>query len=271
MESYNMKIYYYETGIQYRIYKNPIITNRKSDDIQVDFLPKKKEKKHKRLYYNPFYDDYIEMEEMKDINRTLQVSLNRSKQNLIGICRANRWDYFITFTFNPKLVNSKNYEEVCIKAGQYMHNLKRRDCPNLIYVLVPELHKKDGKYHLHGLIGNTEGLSLKVSGRFDKKGHILYNISSWKYGWNTASAVQHNDKVSNYISKYITKDTEGLLHGRRRYWASHNCILREEVCDTLCVEKPMSVIEFLAKNNSIKHMKSIYVPQTSNNIYYIET
>ena len=144
-------------------------------------------------------------------------------------------------------------------------------CPNLKYVLVPELHKDGENYHLHGVLGNADGLLLRVSGKFDKRGRLIYNIPSWRYGWNTATEVEHTGKVSNYISKYITKDTDGLLKGKRRYWASHNCILREECCDTFLVDDYMSVIEFLSKNNAIKHMKSTYIPQTNNNIYYIET
>lgn len=272
MGSYNLKIYYYDTETQYRVYEKPIRTKEKPADIQED-LPKKK--KPKKILQRIEFDDgtfiYGEDASEADFNRILSISLNRSKQNLIGILRANRWDYFITFTFNPRLVNSDNYYEVCINAHRYMDNLRKNYCPDLKYVLVPELHKDGEHYHLHGVIGNTDGLQLRVSGKTDKHGHIIYNIPSWKYGWNTATEVEHTGKVSNYISKYITKDTEHLLKGKRRYWASHNCILREECCDTLLVDDYMEVIKMLSENNAIKHMKSTYVPQTDNNIYYIET
>lgn len=156
-------------------------------------------------------------------------------------------------------------------TGKYMNNLRERHCPDLKYVLVPELHKDGEHYHLHGVVGNSHGLQLRVSGKTDKRGRIIYNIPSWEYGWNTATEVENTGKVSNYISKYITKDTEHLLHGKRRYWASHNCTLREEVCEEMLVDNHIDMIQFLSKNDSIKHMKSTYVPQTGNNIYYIET
>lgn len=275
MGSYNVKVYYYDSETQYRVYEKPIHTKEKSTDA-LEEIPKaeRKQKKRTHLTYIPFVDDYIEAERLDDdynASRAYAVSLNRSKQNLIGILRANRWDYFITFTFNPRLVDRSNYEQVCLKAGIYMDNLRKRHCPDLKYVLVPELHKDGENYHLHGVIGNSDGLQLRVSGKFDKRGRVIYNIPSWRYGWNTATEIEHTGKVSNYISKYITKDTECLLHGKRRYWASHNCILREECCDTFLVDDYMSVIEFLSKNNAIKHMKSAYIPQTDNNIYYIET
>lgn len=276
IEKYNVKIYYYENETQYRIYEKPIAKKKKLAEYDDTELPKAKKIKKKKTKptYIPFLDEVIEAEELDEnynFERSLQVALNRSKQNLIGILRANVWDYFITFTFNPRKVNSDNYEEVCLKAGKYMHNLRQNYCPDLKYVLVPELHKNGEHYHLHGVIGNADGLKLRVSGKYDKHGRIIYNIPSWEYGWNTATEVEHTGKVSNYISKYITKDTENLLHGKRRYWASHNCILREEVCEELLVDNHMDMIRFLSKNDSIKHMKSAYVPQTGNNIYYIET
>lgn len=264
MRSYNVKIYYYDTETQYRVYEKPIRTKEKTVDILEEKLLKKKKTKNIK-----FYDDIFIYE--AEAEKILMSNLNRSKQNLIGILRANRWDYFVTFTFNPRLVNSDNYYEVCMKAGRYMDNLRKVQCSDLKYVLVPELHKDGEHYHLHGVIGNSDGLQLHVSGKTDKYGRIIYNIPSWKYGWNTATEVEHTGKVSNYISKYITKDTEHLLKGKRRYWASHNCILREECCDTLLVDDYMEVIKTLSENNAIKHIKSAYVPQTDNNIYFIET
>ena len=276
MGKYNVKIYYYDGETQYRVYEKPITTKEKLIDItegEKQILKKPERKKH--LRYIEFDDgtSFIgeQLDESYDFQRALNVSLNRSKQNLIGILRANKWDYFVTFTFNPRIVNSNNFYDVCRSAHKYMDNLRKTQCPNLKYVLVPELHKDGEHYHLHGVVGNADGLQLRCSGKFDKKGHIIYNIPSWKYGWNTATEVEHTGKVSNYISKYITKDTEGLLRGKRRYWASHNCILRDECCETLYVENHMEIVEFLSKNNAIKHIKSAYIPQTNNNIYYIET
>ena len=283
MEAYNVRIYYYETGTQYRIYSRPILKlteeekelKRVKDKESFMFaLEQKKKQKHIPLEYNPFTDSMEQIGDMDIVMEKQQrasiVSLNRSKQNLIGICRANRWDYFITFTFNPRLVNSTNYEEVCIKAGKFMNNLRSRTCPDMKYVLVPELHKNGGKYHLHGLIADCEGLSMHVSGK-EKDGHIIYNIPSWKYGWNTATEVGHTGKVSNYIAKYITKDTEGLLHGKRRYWCSHNSVLPQEVCDELYIPDFTSVIVKLSSNNSIKFLKKTNVMQCNRDIWYIET
>ena len=282
MELYNIRIYYYETGTQYRVYSRPVA--RLSEDerekrkqyIELHGKPERKPKLHtaEELTEVPFAERPVFLrtfeETEAEAERSLQVSLNRTKQNLIGICRANKWDYFITFTFNPRLVDSKNYEEVCIKAGQYMNNLRKRHCPDMKYVLVPELHKDGEKYHLHGLMANCDGLQLRVSGKI-KNGCVIYNIPSWKYGWNTATEVTHSGKVANYISKYITKDVNGLLHGKRRFWCSQNTIHAKDVCDELFIPDYMSVIHHLSENNAINFIKKTHVSQCSRDIWYIET
>ncbi|MCD8150021.1 MAG: DUF1090 domain-containing protein, partial [Clostridiales bacterium] len=292
MEKYNLKVYYYVTGTQYRIYSRPISKMSESEKLMKKELesrienklrkenPKKadrmeklaearEELKKKKGTFNPFTNTVEYIVDMEQAERNKQVSLNRSKQSLIGICRANRWDYFITFTFNQKLVDSSNYEEVCHKAGKWLNNIRSRLCPDLKYVLVPELHKDREHYHLHGLLANCSGLQLRVSGKFDKKGNVIYNIPSWKYGFNTVTEVGHTGKVSNYIAKYITKDTEGLLHGRHRYWCSRNTVRAKDVCDEVYIENHMKILENLSGH--MDFIKKTYVPQCNRDIYYIET
>lgn len=298
MEQYNVKVFYYPHGTQYRVYSKPINklteaekearNKQKEECVDIPaYCHYRNEESHQRLQefkevgvpiaISPFDDEILYSvknnldEELKRLNlkeRALEVSLNRSKQQLIGICRANEWDYFITFTFNPRLVDSSNYEEVCQKAGKWMNHLRERTCPDLKYVLVPELHLDGEHYHLHGLMANCKGLRLRVSGKLDKKGHIIYNMPAWRYGWNTATEVEHSGKVANYISKYITKDTDGLLKGKKRYWCSHNTVRPNDCAVEYYVNDHMEVIKHLSDN--IKYVKKTHIPQTNNDIWYIE-
>lgn len=298
MDAYNVKAFYYPHGTQYRVYSKPVrklTEEEKAMRKQLveqygDLLKKDKyynEESHQRLLEFreigvplmecPFTDEilYSVKDNFDNIltkqnlrERALEVSLNRSKQQLIGICRANLWDYFITFTFNPRLVDSSNYEEVCQKAGKWMNNLKVRTCPDLKYVLVPELHKDGEHYHLHGLMANCKGLRLRVSGRLDKKGKIIYNMPAWRYGWNTATEVEHSGKVANYISKYITKDSDGLLRGKKRYWCSHNTVRPDDCAVEYFVNDHMELIAQLSDN--IKYLKKSHIAQCNSDVWYIE-
>lgn len=299
MEAYNVKVFYYPHGTQYRVYSKPIYRLTEEEKEQRKQLIEQRKDVSKQIAYRsvetykrleeyretgvplikcPFtndmlytikdnYDYMSQKQSMKE--RALEVSVKRSKQQLIGICRANLWDYFVTFTFNRRLVDSSNYEEVCLKAGKWLNNLKMRSCPDMKYVLVPELHKDGEHYHLHGLISDCDNLQFRVSGKVDKKGKIIYNLPSWKYGWNTATEVEHSGKVANYISKYITKDTDGLLHGKRRYWCSHNTIRPNDCCVEYFVDNHMDVVTMLSDN--IKYLKKSHIPQCNSDVWYIET
>lgn len=51
-------------------------------------------------------------------------------------------------------------------------------------------------------------------------GKIVYNLDDWKLGFSTATKVTDTYKVSNYITKYITKDLCAITPGKQRYFVS---------------------------------------------------
>lgn len=166
----------------------------------------------------------------KDINKehTLQVSLNRSKNNLYRIARSNKWDYFITITFNRKITDATDYDKVSKKITHWLNNIRKRKCPELKYVIVPEFHKDGKNYHFHGLLAGCDALHFKDSGRKDYLGKPIYNITDWKIGFSTATKIESNEKVTNYIGKYISKDLLNRLKNKKRYFASKNVDITEE-------------------------------------------
>lgn len=104
------------------------------------------------------------------------------------------------------------------KVRTWINDCKKRKAHDLLYLLVPEQHK-DGAWHIHGLLCNTTGLTFTDSGkRYD--GKIVYNLDDWKLGFSTATKVTDTYKVSNYITKYITKDLCAVTSGKQRYFVS---------------------------------------------------
>ena len=140
---------------------------------------------------------------------------------IYDISRCNSWDLFVTLTFDPKKVDSFNYDDVTKKLQNWLI-VMRRNNNNLKYIIVPELHKS-GRFHFHGLFANCDGLKLVDSGERDSKGNIIYNIDNYKLGFTTATKVINTDAVNKYIAKYVTKDLFKNTMYKRRYWASKNC------------------------------------------------
>ena len=133
--------------------------------------------------------------------------------------RQCNWEYFITLTYSPdKIENRYDYSLCMKKVRKWINHCKERKANDLLYLLVPEQHK-DGAWHIHGLLCNTTGLTFTDSGkRYD--GKIVYNLDNWKLGFSTATKVTDTYKVSNYITKYITKDLCAVTSGKQRYFVS---------------------------------------------------
>lgn len=183
----------------------------------------------KKMWENPFTGVYEHIpKEIRepDQERSLQVSMNRTIKKVYHLARSNLWEWFFTLTFDPQKIDSYDYA-ACTKAlSDWLHNL-RRIAPDLAYIVVPE-HHKSGRFHFHGLFAHCGNISFVESGHFTKSGDMIYNVGSYRLGFSTATRIKSNEKVTKYISKYITKDLCCLSRGKKRYWASRNLIECEE-------------------------------------------
>lgn len=176
--------------------------------------------------YNPFtekiqrvYTDIDEKAIERKKEHSLYSSFNRTRSALYMYARQCKWEYFITLTYSPDMIENRYDFSLCMKkCSRWIRNCQNRKANDLLYLLVPEQHK-DGAWHIHGLLCNTTGLTFTDSGkRFD--GKIVYNLDDWKLGFSTATKVTDTYKVSSYITKYITKDLCAVTPGKHRYFVS---------------------------------------------------
>lgn len=131
-------------------------------------------------------------------------SYKRTRDNLYDYARANNWEWFCTFTTSQAKVGDRHdCVEILRSVRKWFNNYKTRYCPDLMYLLVPELHK-DGAVHLHGLISNINENDLK------HVGHGIYVHQPYfkKFGACNFSKVKDSKRVSNYILKYIRKEMD---------------------------------------------------------------
>ncbi len=259
---YNIRKFHYTDGTQVRLYKIPVRTGKKVESDVCDNFSDTNDTE-------PHINDGPEETDKEDKNRSLYVSMNRSKQMIYGIARANLWDYFLTLTFDRNLVDSSDYKLVVQKAQKWLDNIRQRTSPNMKYLIVPELHADLEHWHLHGLLADCPELTLTDSGHKSKSGLIIYNLQNWKYGFSTVTKVTHNHKVSAYISKYITKELADCTKGRQRYWASNNCIRPMEVCehDFIQLSQEDLLMQYSAK---AKHISERSSKDGTQKIIYIE-
>lgn len=191
--------------------------------------------------------------------RSLASSLNRSLRKIYDFGRNNTWDWFFTFTLNTDAVKDrKDYSECSKKVCTWFNNLRKRKCPNMKYLIVPEKHPSSGAWHFHALVSNVDNLEFKVAinneeFRKDKKtgqiilnkkgqpkrnkyfgqelrvsypnGNYIYNIVNFdeqRYGFSQATKIVDTRRAVSYIVKYLTKELSECTFGKRRYFPSNN-------------------------------------------------
>lgn len=262
---YNVKILKYPTGWQYRIYSRPVGFCLDKDFSESDVSPdtvyvwnesiKDYEETRCKLsdcWENPFTGEFEKMPPIvsdTDRERSAKVSMNRTINRVYHLARSNIWDWFITLTFNPEKVNRYDYD-ICVKKLKNWLDIVRRSCPDFRYIIVPEKHK-DGAFHFHGLIADCDGLNFVETSLFDESGRRIYNIGKYKLGWTTATQVADNEKVTKYLSKYITKDVCSVSFGKKRYWCSRN-LAECEVEELLLEEPEAQLLHVMSKAKYIK-------------------
>ncbi len=217
-KNYNLKVIEY--GGQYHLKKYSKFISKKGAFSVLDSSLKKNPDFVKSREIRTYSEDSLKLAQSHSVN----VSRHRTVDSIYKYALCNVWQGFVTLTFDPKLIDSSNYELVSLKMKNWLGNLKKHYSPDLKYLFVPELHSDKVKFHFHGLISDFGKLPLVDSGYMDSSGRSIYNLPLWRYGFSTLTLIENegSDKVVSYVVKYISKDLCSSLFGKKRYWVSRN-------------------------------------------------
>ena len=252
---YNCRLYSYPSGNHVTFFKKTV--TRKEKDIDNDTV--KKENTH-------FTKSHVDENRTQEAEaHSKNVSLSASKNRIYNIARSNTWQWFITLTFDRNNNDSSDYEIVTRRLKTFLNHLQQRKCPDMKYLIVPELHADKEHYHFHGLLSNVDNLRFCFSGKFDKKENPIFNILDWTYGFTTATQVKDTNRASSYITKYVTKDIDLKLKNKKRYLCSRN-IDRTEPEFMMMYEEDF--LEVYA--DDIAHAKNVKVAAAHQSINYYE-
>ncbi len=244
--AFNIRVIDYPTGKQVRVYDRAMDAPAWENENRVSG--------NEGMEFCPFTGKMEEVQDELSRRHSLRVSMSRTVNRLYYLARSNKWDYFVTLTFSPDKVDRFDYD-VCVKKFSDWLSRCRRKAPDMKYLVVPEQHK-NGAWHFHGLFSCCDALGFTDSGKRDKKGNRIYNIGCYRFGFTTATKVKNTEKVSKYISKYITKELCSVAFGRKRFWASRN--LQEAPVTDYCLE-PGDKRRFLSMiADFIKYVKTVH-------------
>ena len=261
---YNVKVKNYGNGqIQTRIYSHLVYTGdkEKPEEQETEISPFDGSKCKE-------YRDFDDLE--KEQERSLNISLKRSKAKIYDYSRANVWDWFVTLTFNQEKVSRYDYSDCTKKLSKWLNNMRSDAGETFKYIVVPERHK-DGAFHFHGLFAGCDALGIVESGHYTDEGEKIYNIGKYKLGWTTATRVKNNDAVTKYITKYTTKDLMEHIKGKKKYWVSRNLNLPMESTFVLDNLEVQSLHNELTEDNCLYYKSCMYqVGTVPHNVRYYE-
>lgn len=173
--------------------------------------------------------DFLFKRENKKSSPTLKEieikNINRSKFALQRLVKTNEdiFKTFITLTFADNITDIESANKLFDVWRTYIKRLKS----DFAYVCVPEFQKR-GAVHYHLLTNiNYNDYSLlsqeerNIWHKESKTWQIGRDVKGWKYGHNMAKDMK-DINVIGYITKYMTKDIDNRLWGKKRYLYSYN-------------------------------------------------
>lgn len=217
--------------------KVPVVKKFKPIDVNGERLKLDLETGEMRRYTKP------------ELNVIAAASIRRTLILLNMLLSMNAFDWFCTLTFDPARVDRSSDLAVYETYVKYIKSLKRKFL-NFRYVSIPERHET-GEIHFHLFIGgiSTKDLGLVNSGKVccswatrkkkiasleyferTKEGKILketdglvvYNITSFPFGYTTATRIANREACNYYVKKYIEKAFGSTDIFKKRFFYSNN-------------------------------------------------
>lgn len=166
----------------------------------------------------------------KNPERAALVARERAKSAIRDIALCNNFETMATLTFDGEKIDRYSSAEIKKALKSTLSNLTQRH--GIQYLVIPEYHKKKKEeetpaIHLHGLfvLGDLELVPAMKNGYqlHDSNGRLIYNLPYWdlRFGYNEVKFLDTNvERATNYIIKYITKDTKKIFG--KYYWSSRS-------------------------------------------------
>ena len=154
--------------------------------------------------------------------KKLDCNIRRTKNAIKELVICNDWEYFITLTLDQKKYDRYNLQKFNKDLSQYIRDLRKKYETDIKYLLIPEQHN-DGAWHMHGFLMGLPKSELELFDKEQKlpyyilnkleKGEEIYNWVGYqdKFGNCDVEPIRDKERVSSYVTKYVTKDLENSI------------------------------------------------------------
>lgn len=188
----------------------------------------------------------------RDVNEDkLSNNVIRAKMKIFEYAMCNDFEYFVTLTLSPDKYDRSNLDKYIKDLGQFIRDYRKKYNVDVQYILIPERHKDNNSWHMHGLIKGIpeEHLTLNKNGYKDWKNY------SDKFGYMSISQIRNREAVSKYITKYVSKTLEvggGVTEKNKKlYYCSRGLKTSEKVREGTLTSWQLEKIPFEFENEYI--------------------
>lgn len=178
-------------------------------------------------------------------DRKLGCNVRSAKSRIREIILCNEWELMITVTLDKNKYNREDLNKWKKDFLQWLQNYRKKYGIDLKYLLVPELHKDNTCWHMHGLLMGLPISHLKkvVVGdnkykRLEERVRNGFDVYVWdayeyKFGFCDVEKIRNKEAVSNYLIKSI-HDNASMNKGvstvnAKMYYASKGLSRGQEV------------------------------------------
>lgn len=204
-------------------------------------------------------DDPDQIETSSEFKLHNNIVRAQSAIQALGFC--NNWDFFFTGTLSPqKFPDRLALDDFRHLLSQLIRNLRRESVCSCHYLLVPELHKNEKGWHMHGLLRDfpascfrpftlSDRLPEYIKGKL-ASGLPVYDFPRYRdnFGFCDVEPLLNPDAATKYLTKYVIKGLSSTgLHiekGKHLYFASRG-LTRPQLVEAADQFAPSPVIDDL--------------------------
>ena len=149
-------------------------------------------------------------------------NVGRALRTIYDIIKCNKWQYFCTQTINPEWLGRDDLHGLIGRMSRGVADQNKRvhhrGGEPLRYLWVPELHKDEQCWHIHGVMSGLSDKDL----RRNENGYLEWAWSADRVGFFSLSAIQNRERCASYVRKYATKNIAagGMESGTHLYYCS---------------------------------------------------
>ena len=160
-------------------------------------------------------------------------SLSRTKSQVLEYALCNDWNWFGTFTLNPKKYKRDDLDTFIKDLGQFIRDQRKKYQMDIKYLLIPELHKDGKNWHMQGLLSEIpyQDMEPHPLKKLSEKGYISWESYRQKFGFNSLGPIRDNIKTALYITKYISKnlDNTSIKVNKKMFYSSRGLKKAEKI------------------------------------------